>query len=182
MLQLALCVRLCVGRRERQRNTTQKMEEASSTTQQWRGEKQRHPKDGKNGSTTQKECNAEKYVHDRCWSRANSSANATLAISTTVCRAGAAKSEVSLYTNISRSAGKPTDKFMMPVLCFNVISGERHADNFLVCSEFLILPTEAGSVAKNMIIDTEVHHLLQFGRQKDVQRDVCNVGDETAFL
>ena len=58
-----------------------------------------------------------------CRSRANFSANATLAISTTVCRAGAAKSEVRHYLYIS----KPTDKFMMPVLCFNVISVGSHA-------------------------------------------------------
>ena len=58
-----------------------------------------------------------------CWSRANFSANATLAISTTVCRAGAVKNEVRLFTFIS----KLTDKFMRPVLCFNVISGGSHA-------------------------------------------------------
>ena len=48
-----------------------------------------------------------------CWSGANLSANATLAISMTVCRAGAANSEVSLYTCISKVTGKPTDQFMM---------------------------------------------------------------------
>ena len=90
--------------------------------------------------------------NERCWSGANSSANATLAISTTVCRADAAKSEVSLHTCMSRSAGKPT----MPVSSFNVISGESHAGNLLWSSEFLIAPTEAGSVAEDMIIDTEV--------------------------
>ena len=103
--------------------------------------------------------------NERCWSGANSSAKVSLAISTTVCRAGAAKSEMSLYTCISRSPGKPTDKFMMPVLCFNVISGEK-----------------SGSVAEDMIIDTGVCHLLEFGHQKDVRRDVCNVGKETGFL
>ena len=41
--------------------------------------------------------------YEWCWFRTNFSANATLAISTTVCRAGAAKSEVRLYTYISRS-------------------------------------------------------------------------------
>ena len=44
------------------------------------------------------------------------------------------------------------------------------------------MPTEAGSVAEDMIIDTAVYHLLKFGHQKDVRRDVCNVGDETGFL
>ena len=100
--------------------------------------------------------------------------------SMTVCRAGAI-SEVSLHTNISKSAGKATDKFMMPVLCFNVIRGEILASNILACSEFLNVPTEAGSVAEDMIIDIEDYHLLKFGHQKDVRRDVCNVGDETGF-
>ena len=69
----------------------------------------------------------------------------------------------------------------MPVLCPNVISGESHAGNPLACSEFLIVSTEAGSVVEDMIIDTEVYHLLKFSHQKDVRRDVCNVGDDTGF-
>ena len=44
------------------------------------------------------------------------------------------------------------------------------------------MPTEAGSAAEDMIIDTEVYHLLKFGLQKSVRRDVCNVGDETGFF
>ena len=110
--------------------------------------------------------------NDRCWSGANSSANATLAIPMTVCRAGAAKSEVSLYTCISKPAGKATDKFIMPVLCFNVISDESPAGNLSACPEFLTVPTRASSVAEDMIIETEVHHLLKSGHQKDVRRDV----------
>ena len=106
-------------------------------------------------------------------------ANATVATPTTVCRAGAAASEVSLYTYISKSAGKVTDKFMMPVLCLDVISGESHAPigvfGVLDCADRSV------SVAEDMIIDTEAHHLLKFGHQKDVRRDVCNVGDETGL-
>ena len=115
--------------------------------------------------------------YEWCWFRANFSANVTLAKSTTVCRAGAAKSEVRLYTYIS----KLTDKFMMPVLCFNVTKGERHAGNCLACSELLIVPTGAGNVAEDMITDTGVNHTLKFGHQEDVRRDACNVGDETGF-
>ena len=88
--------------------------------------------------------------YEWCWFRANFSANATLAISTTICRAGAAKSEVRLYTYISN----PTDKFTMPVLCFNVIIGGSHAGNCSACLEFLIVPTGAGNVAEDMITDT----------------------------
>ena len=69
----------------------------------------------------------------------------------------------------------------MPVLCFNVTSGERHAGNCLACPEFLIVPTGAGNVAEDMITDTGVNHTLNFGRQEDVRRGACNVCDETGF-
>ena len=42
---------------------------------------------------------------------------------------------------------------MMPVLCFNVISGGSHAGNCLAYLEFLIVPTGAGNVAEDMITD-----------------------------
>ena len=116
-----------------------------------------------------------------CWFRSNSSANATFDISTTVCRAGAAKSEVRVYTYISKLTSKLTDKFIRPVLCFNVISGGSHAGNCLACPEFLTVPTGAGNVAEDKIIDTEDNHTLKFGHQEDVRRDACNVGDETGF-
>ena len=112
--------------------------------------------------------NPEGSKYEWCWFRANFSANVTLAISTTVCRAGAAKSEVRFYTYIS----KFTDKFMMPVLCFNVTSGERHAGNCLACPEFLIVPTGAGNVAEDMITDTGVNHTLKFSGQEDERRCV----------
>ena len=96
--------------------------------------------------------------NDRCWSRANSSANATLAISKTVCRTGAAENEVFSYTYISTLTGKPTDKFMMPVICFNVIGGGSRAGNCLACLEFLTMPTRASSGAEDNIIDTRVSH------------------------
>ena len=88
-------------------------------------------------------------------------ANATVATPTTVCRAGAAASEVSLYTYISKlssSAG----------IC-------------LSCLEFMIVPTGAGSFAKDMITDSEVYHMLNVGHQENVRRDACNVGDWTDF-
>ena len=111
--------------------------------------------------------------NERCWSGANSSANATLAIWTKVCRAGAAGGVVFFYTYISRSAGKPTDKFRMPVSSFNVISGESHAGSLLASPEFLLVLTEAGSVAEDMIIDTEVYHLLKFGHQRRTYGWMC---------
>ena len=59
----------------------------------------------------------------------------------------------------------------------------RHSDDILeICRQSRRQVHDAGSVAEDMIIDTEVYHLLKFGHRKDVRRDVCNVGDETGFL
>merc|ERR1719453_2057352 len=79
------------------------------------------------------------------WSKSVLGANAILAVSMAVCRAGAASNEMPLYQYIAQIAGKPTDKFVMPVPSFNVINGGSHAGNRLACQEFMILPVGASS-------------------------------------
>ena len=106
-------------------------------------------------------------VHSATWRKGN-------------CRHTAA-SEVSFYTYISTVSGKPTNKCMVPVLSFVVISGGSHAGTCLACLEFMIVPTAAGSFAKDMITDSEVYHMLNVGHQDDVRRDASNVGDWTDF-
>merc|ERR1712136_533250 len=115
------------------------------------------------------------------WSKAKLGANAILAISMAVCRAGAAASEVPLYSYISKLGGKPTDKFVLPVPSFNVINGGSHAGNRLACQEFMIMPTGASSFAEAMIIGTEVYHTLKSVIEKKYGQDACNVGDEGGF-
>merc|ERR1712227_1006504 len=115
------------------------------------------------------------------WSKAKLGANAILAISMAVCRAGAAANEMTLYSYISKLAGKPTDKFVMPVPSFNVINGGSHAGNRLACQEFMIMPTGASSFKEAMIIGTEVYHTLKSVIKKKYGQDACNVGDEGGF-
>merc|ERR1711920_133425 len=67
------------------------------------------------------------------WSKSKLGANAILAVSMAVCRAGAAACQMPLYQYIAQLAGKPTDKFVMPVPSFNVINGGSHAGNRLAC-------------------------------------------------
>ena len=74
-------------------------------------------------------------------SKAKLGANTPLAISMTVCRAGAA---VELAEN-------RTDKFVMPVFSLNEINDESRAINRLACLEFISVPTAAGSLAEAMI-------------------------------
>ena len=88
-----------------------------------------------------------------CWSRANFSADATLAISTTVYRADAAESGVSLslYTYMSKLAGKPADKFTMPVPSFTVISGGSRAVNFLTHAERTVCTTQLSKSTSSLV-------------------------------
>jgi len=115
------------------------------------------------------------------WSKSKLGANAILAVSMAVCRAGAAASEMPLYQYIAKLAGKPTDRFVMPVPSFNVINGGSHAGNRLACQEFMILPTGASSFKEAMIIGAEVYHTLKGVIKKKYGQDACNVGDEGGF-
>merc|ERR550514_2214333 len=115
------------------------------------------------------------------WSKSKLGANAILAVSMAVCRAGAAASEMPLYEYIATIAKKPTDKFVMPVPSFNVINGGSHAGNRLACQEFMILPTGASTFKEAMIIGAEVYHTLKGCIKKRYGQDACNVGDEGGF-
>merc|ERR550525_1920625 len=115
------------------------------------------------------------------WSKAKLGANAILAVSMAVCRAGAAANEMPLYQYIAQISGKPESKFVMPVPSFNVINGGSHAGNRLACQEFMILPVGAGSFKEAMIIGAEVYHTLKGVIKKKYGQDACNVGDEGGF-
>merc|ERR1712160_62788 len=95
------------------------------------------------------------------WSKSKLGANAILAVSMAIARAGAASMQMPLYEYIANIAGRPTDKYVMPVPCFNVINGGSHAGNRLACQEFMILPVGASSFREALIIGAEVYHTLK---------------------
>merc|ERR1712125_228543 len=115
------------------------------------------------------------------WSKANIGANAILAVSMALCRAGAASMQMPLYEYIANLAGRPTDNYVMPVPSFNVINGGSHAGNRLACQEFMILPTGATSFKEALQIGAEVYHNLKSVIEKKYGQDACNVGDEGGF-
>jgi len=65
------------------------------------------------------------------WCKTKVGANAILAVSLATARAGAACNGVPLYQHLATLAGKPTDKFIMPVPSLNIINGGAHAGNSL---------------------------------------------------
>lgn len=115
------------------------------------------------------------------WSKSNLGANAILAVSMAVARAGAASMQMPLYEYIANLAGRPTDKYVMPVPSFNVINGGSHAGNRLACQEFMILPVGASSFREALTIGCEVYHTLKGVIKKKYGQDACNVGDEGGF-
>jgi len=108
-------------------------------------------------------------------------ANAILAVSLAVCRAGAHVSKMPLYAYIAKLAGNDTEKFTMPVPSFNVINGGTHAGNGLAIQEFMILPTGASDFHEAMRIGCEVYQTLKKVIHDKYGINAVNVGDEGGF-
>ncbi|MEW5312891.1 MAG: hypothetical protein WDW38_004489 [Sanguina aurantia] len=70
--------------------------------------------------------------------KAKLGANAILAVSMAVCKAGAAELGIPLYRHIANLAGNT--KLVLPVPAFNIINGGSHAGNALAMQEFMIMP------------------------------------------
>ena len=61
------------------------------------------------------------------WCKTKLGANAILAVSLAVCRAGAAAQKIPLYQHIANLAGNK--EITLPVPAFNIINGGSHAGN-----------------------------------------------------
>ena len=106
-------------------------------------------------------------------------ANAILAVSMAVAKAGAAQKGVPLYKHIADLAGN--SKLVLPVPSFNIINGGSHAGNALAMQEFMILPVGAATFTEAMRMGCEVYHALKSIIKKKYGQDACNVGDEGGF-
>ncbi|CAN1275780.1 unnamed protein product [Linum perenne] len=118
-------------------------------------------------------------VNEWGWCKQKLGANAILAVSLAVCKAGAHAKGIPLYKHIANLAGNP--KLVLPVPAFNVINGGSHAGNKLAMQEFMILPTGAASFKEAMKIGAEVYHHLKSVIKKKYGQDATNVGDEGGF-
>jgi enolase len=113
------------------------------------------------------------------WCKQKLGANAILAVSLAVCKAGAGVLKKPLYQHIADLAGNK--ELIIPVPAFNVINGGSHAGNKLAMQEFMILPTGASSFKEAMKIGSEVYHNLKLVIKKKYGQDATNVGDEGGF-
>uniref|UniRef100_A0A2P2MG80 phosphopyruvate hydratase n=1 Tax=Rhizophora mucronata TaxID=61149 RepID=A0A2P2MG80_RHIMU len=118
-------------------------------------------------------------VNEWGWCKQKLGANAILAVSLSVCKAGAHVKGIPLYKHIANLAGN--QKLVLPVPAFNVINGGSHAGNKLAMQEFMILPVGASSFKEAMKMGTEVYHNLKSVIKKKYGQDATNVGDEGGF-
>ncbi|TPP57273.1 Enolase 1 chloroplastic [Fasciola gigantica] len=106
-------------------------------------------------------------------------ANAILAVSLAVLKAGAAEKNLPVYRWVAHLAGNRT--MSLPVPAFNVLNGGKHAGNSLAFQEFMILPVGAKSFAEALRMGSETYHCLRGIIKKKYGLDACNVGDEGGF-
>ncbi|MBX9448357.1 MAG: phosphopyruvate hydratase [Taibaiella sp.] len=101
-------------------------------------------------------------------------ANAILAVSMAVAKAGAEEAGLPLYRYIGGTNAKT-----LPVPMMNILNGGAHADNKIDFQEFMIMPTGADTFSEGLRWGVEIFHSL-----KNVLKDKkysTNVGDEGGF-
>lgn len=99
-------------------------------------------------------------------------ANALLAVSMAVARAGAASQGRQLYRHLG-------DSSRLPVPMMNILNGGAHADNSVDIQEFMVMPLGASSFREALRAGTEVFHAL---RKRLTEAGLSTaVGDEGGF-
>jgi len=108
-------------------------------------------------------------------------ANAILAVSMAVCRAGAAAQNLPLYQHISEIyTGQTCVNLTLPIPSVLMIEGGAHAGNELDFQEFMILP-KTKSFKESLRVASEIYHQLkEIIKQKYIDLAI-NVGDEGGF-
>ena len=116
-----------------------------------------------------------------CWFRANFSVNVSLVISTTVCRADAAKSDVQRSFSARTSRNSQISSWCQCFVWTKSLKEVMQIYNSLTRLEFLIMSTGVDSFTDDMITDTEVYHTFKLDHEEHVRRGTYNVDDETDF-
>ena len=116
-------------------------------------------------------------------------ANAILAVSLAVCKAGAVacKSEIEskdeckrrdVFEHIATLSGR---KFSLPVPALNIINGGKHAGNNLDFQEYQVVPYGFDSFKDALGAGVEIFHELGKKVLEDYGKGAVNVGDEGGF-
>ncbi|MDD4185098.1 MAG: phosphopyruvate hydratase [Candidatus Methanomethylophilaceae archaeon] len=102
-------------------------------------------------------------------------ANAIIAVSLAVARAGAGAEMVPLYRHIGK------DGRTLPVPMLNIINGGKHAGSNLKIQEFMIIPAGAKTFSDCLRMSSEVYMSLKSMLGKRYGTSSVNLGDEGGF-
>lgn len=108
-------------------------------------------------------------------------ANAILAVSLAVARAGAKYSHLPLWHYLRNSLSFEGDDsvYDFPVPMFNVINGGAHSDSGMNIQEYMVIPSGIKSFAERLRAGSEIYHALKSDLAKEGFR--VAVGDEGGF-
>jgi len=101
-------------------------------------------------------------------------ANATLAVSMAIAKAGAIESNLPLYRYLGG-----VNSTTLPIPLMNIMNGGAHADNKIDFQEFMVMPIGAETFSDGLRWGVEIfHHLKSVLKKKGYS---TNVGDEGGF-
>jgi len=104
-------------------------------------------------------------------------ANAILAVSMAVCKAGAAADGVPLYQHIAELGGN--SRILLPVPQVLVLEGGKHADKSSDLQEFMVMPYKAKSFREAIRVGSEIYQAI--GSILKSRGESINVGFEGAY-
>jgi enolase len=130
--------------------------------------------------TEQKEADELMIGLDATPDKSRLGANAILAVSMAVCKAGALESNLPLYEYISSLID--SKGLMLPIPQMNVINGGLHAGIENDFQEHLIIPCGAKSFSDALRICSETYHILKKKLREKFGNSAIHVGDEGGFV
>jgi enolase len=107
-------------------------------------------------------------------------ANAILAVSMAVCKAGALESNLPLYEYVANLVD--SKRLTLPIPQMNVINGGLHAGIENDVQEHLIIPRGAKSFSEALRMCSETYHILQKKLKDKFGNSAIHVGDEGGFV
>jgi enolase len=130
--------------------------------------------------TKQKEVDELMIELDGTLNKSNLGANAILAVSMAVCKAGALESNLPLYEYIAELAG--SRGVTLPIPQMNVINGGMHAGIKNDFQEHLIMPFGAKTYSDALRMCSETYHTLKKNLKEKFGNSATLVGDEGGFV
>ena len=130
--------------------------------------------------TKQGEADALMIELDATPNKSKLGANAMLAVSMAVCKAGALETNVPLYEYIANLVD--SKRLTLPVPQMNVINGGLHAGIENDFQEHLIIPRGAKSFSEALRMCSETYHVLKKKLKERFGNSAIHVGDEGGFV